>query len=391
MTPPAEAAADEARLDAVVRVLAVAVLACLACSWRLWLSTRRYPLVPLLGLVPPFPWPFDAVVLAAFAGLLVAVVLRPRSRGLLAAVGAGFALLFAQDRSRMWPSFYEFFLLVLVLLSRRPAGGPDEPRRLLAGLQFVVAAVYFWGGVQKLTPEFFHGEFPWFVAPLAARVPAVEPWLPGLAVVAAVGEALCGVGLLTRFRGLALGELLVMHAVIGVCIGPLRDGWNVAAWLWSLASAVLAWLLFRGPPGFRWSALFAAPLRNSLPQLAAVVLVGILPVLDNLNRWDSALSFNVYTGNVSRARILLSPEAATRLPAELAAHVSLENGRAVLDLDAWAMRQFNAGVYPARPVFAALLAVVCGEVADPSVRMVVVEKSGWGIPRSTLLHTCGER
>ena len=50
------ATADEqGRLELVVRALAVSVLACLAFSWKLWLSSRLYPLTPAFGLVPPFP------------------------------------------------------------------------------------------------------------------------------------------------------------------------------------------------------------------------------------------------------------------------------------------------------------------------------------------------
>jgi hypothetical protein len=384
-------ASDEERLRLVVRALAASILACLAFSGKLWLSARLYPLVPVLGVVPPFPWPLDLFVLALLVGLLVGLVARPLSWPLAAAVVGLFALLFAQDQSRLWPSFYQFFLLLLLLLAHRPGGGEPAAARTLHGMRFVLAAVYFWGGVQKLTPHFFREEFPWFVRPLTDLLPGPVPWLPVLGLAAAVGEALLGIGLLTRrFRRIALGEALLMHAVILVCIGPLRGDWNDSAWIWSLATAGLAWLLFRAAEPFRLATMFAASRAANVAPAVVVVLAGILPVLDNFNRWDSALSFNVYTGNTRVGHVVMPPGSAARLPREIAAHALSVGEMEVLDLNAWAMQEFNAGTYPADRVFRALLADICGRLGEPTVELVVVEKASWLAPKTPRRETCCE-
>lgn len=383
---------EQARLPVVVRVVAVSVLACLACSWRLWLSARLYPLAPAFGIVPRFPWPLDALVLAVLVGLLVGLVARPLSRPLGAGVVILLAILFAQDQSRLWPSFYEFFLLLLMLLAHRRGGGEAEAARTLDGMRFVVAAAYAWGGIQKLTPHFFHEEFPWFVRPLTDLLPAPVPGLPALGAAAAVCEALFGIGLLTRrFRRIALCEALAMHAVILVCIGPLRGNWNDAAWVWSLATAALAWLLFWSAPPFSFRTMLAAAPPHGLPQAVAVVLVGLMPLLNNVNRWDSALSFNVYTGNVSAAHVVMPAGSAARLPREIATHVLAADDREVLALNDWSMAEFNAGVYPEERIFRALLAEICGRLPEPSARLVLVEKAGWFFPKRTRVLECGER
>jgi hypothetical protein len=384
-------ASDEERLRLVVRALAASILACLAFSGKLWLSARLYPLVPVLGVVPPFPWPLDLFVLALLVGLLVGLVARPLSWPLAAAVVGLFALLFAQDQSRLWPSFYQFFLLLLLLLAHRPGGGEPAAARTLHGMRFVLAAVYFWGGVQKLTPHFFREEFPWFVRPLTDLLPGPVPWLPVLGLAAAVGEALLGIGLLTRrFRRIALGEALLMHAVILVCIGPLRGDWNDSAWIWSLATAGLAWLLFRAAEPFRLATMFAASRAANVAPAVVVELAGILPVLDNFNRWDSALSFNVYTGNTRVGHVVMPPGSAARLPREIAAHALSVGEMEVLDLNAWAMQEFNAGTYPADRVFRALLADICGRLGEPTVELVVVEKASWLAPKTPRRETCCE-
>jgi hypothetical protein len=382
---------EEKRLATVARTLAVAIVLCLGFSWRLWISTRLYPLVPVLGLVPRFPWPLDVAVLGLLVGLLAALVFRPLSQPIAGAAAGVFAVLFFQDQSRLWPSFYLFFFLLLLLVSHQ-RGGEAAASRTLAGMRFAVAMAYFWGGVQKLTPHFFWEEFPWFVKPLTDLVPVPILGLAVIAVLAAVGEVLFGLGLLTkRFRAVALYEGLAMHALILICIGPLRGNWNDSAWIWAQTMAVLLVLLFYAAPPFRFAVMFdGAPARN-LVQAAVAVFLGILPVLGNLNSWDSALSFNIYSGNVSRAHVIMHADDAATLPPELSAHVTVQGAWAVFDPNAWSMQQFNAGVYPEERIFRAILSVVCEKLPSHSARLVIEEKAIWFSPKATHIHACGDQ
>lgn len=377
-------ASDELRLAAMARLVAGSMLLCMAFSGRLWLSTRLYPLTPLFGLVPPFPWPLDAAVLGLVVGLLLAIIARPLVRMPVALLAVLLAVLFAQDQSRLWPSFYACFLLVILLAGHDRSGGDVAAGRTLAGMRLTLAAIYFWGGVQKLTPHFFYEEFPWFIRPLTDLLPVPEPWIPGLGIAAAVFEMAFAIGLLTRrFRGIALGEAMLMHAVILVCIGPLRGHWNDSAWIWSLTMAAQAWLLFFAARPFEPTKMFAAPPARSLPRLAVAVLAGIMPSFHTVGLWDAAISFNVYTGNVNTASIVMLKEAADRLPAELQPHVVRQDRSAMLDLGGWSQSLFSAGVYPEIRVFRRLFEVVTKDLPPESARLVVVERATWLSPKAS--------
>ncbi|MEM1304795.1 MAG: hypothetical protein AAGG46_07850, partial [Planctomycetota bacterium] len=227
------------RLALFTRVLAGSTLFCLAFCWRLWLTRPVYPLVPVGGLIPAFPHPFDRLALAAFVGLLIAVMVRPRWRAGVWLLLAAFTLFFLQDQNRAWPSFYQFFVLFLLLANDGGAEDEDSAGRVLAAMRFVLGAIYFWAGVAKLNPHFFHEEFPWFLEPLADRLPLEASWLTAVAPLAAVLEVLIGVGLLTkRFRPPAVIAALAMHTLILLCIGPLRGGWSNSSWAWGMAVAV---------------------------------------------------------------------------------------------------------------------------------------------------------
>jgi hypothetical protein len=383
-------ASPEQRLAAIVRVVAAGMLLCMAFSGSLWLSTRLYPLTPAFGLVPPFPWPLDALVAAVLAGLLCVVVIRPLAWPPVAAVVVVLAVLFAQDQSRLWPSFFTFFLLFVLAAGHDRHGGPTAAERTLTGMRFAVAAIYFWGGVHKLTPHFFTEEFPWFIEPLTGMLPIPAGWLPGLGVAAAIFEVTFAIGLFTRrFRRFALWEALAMHAVVFVCIGPIRGHWNDSAWAWSLSMAAVVWVLFHAAAPFDAALMLAGPIKRLAPQAAVAVLVGIMPLLNGVNRWDSALSFNVYTGNQSSAVVVLRPDAVDSLPPEVAAHVTRGDVSAVLDLNAWSMGEFNAGVYPEGRVFRRLFAQICNWVGPNAAQMVVVEKATWFTPKATTIQECG--
>lgn len=136
--------------------------------------------------------------------------------------------------------------------------------------------------------------------------------------------------------------------------------------------------------------MFGAPRLYNLPQALALLLIGILPVLNDVNRWESALSFNVYTGNVTHGQIRMHPEAAPRLPAELSPFVTEREGWAVLDLNAWTMHEFTANPYPEKRVFKAVLGTICSHLPDKSVHLFLTEKSGWFFPKSVHQYGCGE-
>jgi hypothetical protein len=258
-------------------------------------------------------------------------------------------------------------------------------------MQFILAAVYFWGGFQKLNTHFFNEEFPWFLRPMTDLLPFEIPYLPVLGLFAAVFELLFGIGLLTRrFRTFALYDAMLMHALIFVCIGPIRNNWNDSAWIWSAATAALVWVLFYKAPPFEFKKMWDASSLYNVPQALALLFIGILPVLNNVNLWDSALSFNVYTGNVTYAQIGVKPAAAPHLPAELSPFVTERNGWAVLDLNAWTIHEFNANPYPEKRIFKAVLGTICSQVPEKSVQLFLREKSGWFFPKSSRLYGCGE-
>src|SRR5262249_38763884 len=154
-----DAAAPD-RAAALTRVLAVALLAGFLLSPKLWLSARTYPLAPVIDSLA-LPPPLDALLFGAACLLLVALAERPRPRRLLTAFLVLAAVLALGDQSRWQPWFYQYLAMLGALTLA--AWKPDSPRAREAALavcRLVVAATYFWSGVQKMNATFLSEVYP---------------------------------------------------------------------------------------------------------------------------------------------------------------------------------------------------------------------------------------
>jgi hypothetical protein len=348
-------------------VVALAFLAGVVLSPRLWLSSRSFPLVPPLGWFPPVPPPLDWAWFAALLLLLVAIVLFPHARRLLVAFLVLMVLYCLGDQTRWQPWVYEY-LVLLAVLACGPRDPQDSARRnaCLNACRLVVAATYFWSGVAKLNVSFATEVFPWLMQPLLPEwvCYSLAGYQPP------VVEIGLGVGLLLGpLRKVAVCLAVMMHVVILVCLGPLGHNWNSVVWPWNVASAVLVVLLF-------WRCR-AAPLAILWPPnfpVARVVLLlfGVLPSLNVVDYWDHYLSMSLYSGNIPDAELSLGADAAARLPEHVQPLVTEgDDGRHRLDLDGWCIQELNVPAYPQHRFYLALARRVA-DLVGPDADVVLV-------------------
>jgi len=130
-------------------------------------------------------------------------------------------------------------------------------------------------------------------------------------------EIAIGVGVwLGCLRRGTLAMVILLHGVSLVLLGPLGHNVNLVVWPWNLAMIGLMWQLF--PPGKDAASFPAAwwSLRRAPGALVVLTLFCLLPVLSFWGRWDSYLSFALYSANTARADIYLSEYFRDLLPAE---------------------------------------------------------------------------
>ena len=319
---------------------------------KLWVSTREYPLVPLLDLVPPLPYPLDYVLFGLFVVLLVGILLfRGRLAGAFAAGALVLAtLLVLQDQGRLQPWFYQyFFMLAAVGLSGL---GRLSTEGALNACRLVVAFTYIWSGLQKAQASFAANVYPWLMEPLFSHLPPeAASALEHGAIAIPIMEVTIGLGLLVRpLRNPAVVAAILMHAFILFSLGPWGHDWNSVVWPWNVAMVAFVLILFwRAPdnPSF----LAVVKPGGSAFRVVLLVLFAFMPVLNFVGVWDSYLSASLYSGSTEEAYVYTSDGSSRTF------------GTSIFDE---AMNEMNVPAYPEERVYKRVFAEMWCE--NPSSR-----------------------
>ncbi len=359
--------------------LKAAVLATLAVQFAmsspLWIGPRSYPLTPIFDGLPPLPTAAGYALYAAFFVLAAAAVVASRPQRFLGALVAVLAvfILFDQTRLQAWIFQLGFLAATLALFSWRgdDVAGRD---RALNTARLIIVATYVYSGLQKLNANFVASDFPWIAEPITNLFPQAAGAVHALGMAAPFLQVGFGLGLLTRrFRRISLILAVAMHAFILAMLGPLGQDWNAIIWPWTIAMAVFDILLFGGRPDVT-PAQILWPGRRFFPA-AVLVIFGVLPALSFINRWDSALSAALYSGNVTDAVIYVNDAGRAALPAPIRrylVHTSADTN--VLNLQRWASEDLNVVPYSETRIFKRIARSVCAQLPDPADLMLEVHE-----------------
>jgi hypothetical protein len=348
--------------------LATGLLLSMIHSRRLWLTSPRfYPTVPVFGFLPAIPFPLDFALFALMLVLIVPLAFAKRLSSYVAAFLILTALLVLWDQSRLQPWFYQYavMLAALGIGARRGLEG-DARVYALNACRLVVAAVYFWGGIQKLNYTFVHETLPVVMQRYAGVWPGGFRLLTetpaGLFI--PLVEVLVGVGLLTRrFRGAAVVGALLTHLVVLLLYVPFWR--NKVIWPWNAAMMAFVITLFWRDKSF--SARDVLLDRRRVSHALVFTLFVVMPCFGLFGLWDAYLSASLYSGNTSSATFRMSESVCRRLPqrSQRAAEV-LENGECTLHANRWSYAEMSVPFYPEPRIYRALAARLCAEATVPS-------------------------
>jgi hypothetical protein len=285
--------------------------------------------------------------------------------------------LILEDQSRLQPYIYVSLIVALGLLYHAVRGGE------LNALRTAVVFVYLWAGIQKLNVHYFRETFPWVFFS-----PRVTHWLLFLSghvrivAVMALASALLEVSAAAllfsrRWRHFGVLAVATIHAVALVLIGPIIGmGYAPVVWPWNFAMVAYAVILFWNYEG----SLF--PVRDPM-QAVAIMLFGLLPILNLFSLWDDYLSFHAFSGATMNAYLQIPQGKETELP--LAAQRVLSGNR--VEFASWSMSDTRASAYPAARVYRYIFRETCKTA--PDAELVIVSKPAWPSGRTTkTLETC---
>ncbi|MBC8144797.1 MAG: HTTM domain-containing protein [bacterium] len=355
-------------------VVATGLAATIALTYRLWISSRDFPLTPVVDSLPAIPSPYDHIlVVVLLIGLIGAAALRnPRPAIVIAIIVA--IVLCLLDQSRWQPYFVQFMAMIaalaLVPWRRVKELTPERVHWALAPARLLLVFTYVFAGLQKMNYDFAEWLFLWFLGPFLRNVgigtDGIDPTLISIiAFVAAAFELTCGLLLVfARTRVAGLIGLTALHVLIMIAIGPFGHNDNLAVWPWNIAQIAILWiLLFKIDPdvptlprffsGQWWNSLFgggawiAPTIGQRTATMAALVLFGVLPVFGFFGMWDSYLSFALYSGNTYDALFLVDPADVAKMPGSARRAVRSDG---TLDPFAWSLDDTHTTMYPEKRI-----------------------------------------
>lgn len=345
--------------------LALCFLGSLTLSYRLWTAERDYPPVPVLDGLPQPPAPVGVLLFGVMAAALLGAAVLPRPKPALAAVLGIGTVWAALDQSRWQPYFAFYMVGVLCLwLAARAEADPQRrhvPARYLAPFQLLVGCMYVWSGLHKLNRHYVDTDFLLTAKPLLGWLGIAPAAVPaGLVTVLALLSAVLelGFGVLLwapKLRRAGVVGLTATHLFVLTMIGPLGADYNRVVWPWNVAAVAALWLLFwpegtGTQPGRVLRAWLAPadprgrggpPVPRGLAWTCGAVLLlfGVLPALSLVERWDAALSWQMYAGKERIAVLFHEGDPRAALPP---AGAAAARAAGQVNLGAWSMAELHA-------------------------------------------------
>ncbi|MBN8693693.1 MAG: hypothetical protein J0L69_10885 [Bacteroidetes bacterium] len=320
-------------------------------SHNLWAGQRWFPTCSLIQDFYVAP-PYDYILFGLEIVLLLLLLIAPQTRLYIFLVLVLHIVWILLDQNRLQPWFYIYSIMLLVLFFYNwRIDNVNNYYSFFIILQICLAAVYVYSGLQKLNPAFIQETYPWFIKPLQAVFSERQMIsLNKTGYVIPFYEIALGLMLLIKpIRYIAIPMTICLHLAIVILMGPLGNNYNSVVWPWNIFMILLVILLFSGKTTERY---FAISHLFKLPVFYLVlVLFWIMPAFNLFNKWETYLSFSLYSGNNHDGKIILSNKAYENLPLYIKHYVKRESDIYILYPKRWCLEELNAPMYPERRIF----------------------------------------
>ncbi len=349
----------------IIRLVVAGFLAGMALSYPLWTTFREFPSVPLIGFSPAVLFPFDVIFILLLAIGLIWLIIK--QNGLILWITVGLALVvFTADQLRWQPWAFLYFIM-LIILGLGMQRGRRNPETLNT-LRLMLVCVYFYSGIVKINTYFFaygvYSFFPWMYAILPGFT---HSFLPVLNVFIIIAEILLAAGLVfntTREKSAKL--LMLMHFGIAFFI-VLVNKWNPVIFPWNMVMISLLYILFirnseAKPLEIFWN-------NGNLSHIVVILLLGVLPALSLVDKWDKYLSSHLYSFTTDNAIVEFDPDATLPEDVIWQPYVNRTDSTQTLNIFRWSMASLKAPVYPESRIFRSITDEICAVAREDIIQI----------------------
>ena len=343
-----------------LQIIIYSMITCMAVSSALWVPLHRsFPVIPFfenLNLLPL--WIHYLFTVTAVLALLLCSFQKTNRKAALRIflVAIVFSMLMDQLRWQPWVYHLTWMLLAFIIYP------PNEEKKVLNWIRWILALIYIWSGLQKLNISFIQINFPWMLEPFF--VPETDSGLWILYILGAGATLLelgLGIGLLIqKTQRISAYLLIVMHLLIIVVVSPLGHSTNYAIIPWNICFSVLLWLLFIKSKSKPFDPL--GSLKSSHSVKLVVLFFGLFPVLSIWGYWPKFFSAALYSGNTISGELYLSDQFLSTLPEDVREKANPDNNG--LTLNQWTTKEITTAIYPNKDYMIRVFKKLCGQAEN---------------------------
>ena len=338
--------------DNILRyVLIISFLACMAMANKLWLGSSR--LIPEVALVNADFLASNALQYALVGILVLSLLFSFLNRYYTYCIGIAascFFLLVLDDITRLQSYYYQFMAMLVLLASMHKK---STSQKILV-MYVLMAGIYFHSGLSKWNDNFVHFVFPNML--YAFQYISLETWLEFSLKETAYSIpileiTLAALILIPSTRKAGLITAIVLHLAILYVIGPFGLNWNSIVWIWNIAMIAFNVILYLQHEKTKGKVVKPFKL---IGFWIALLLFGLLPLLNLIDKWDNYLSFNLYTGTTPNVQLHI--DQASQL--ENIPLFCIEQDT-FIDLNVWALQDIQTAIYAEKWVFDHISKQIC--------------------------------
>jgi len=317
-------------------------------SWKLWVATRVFPLVPLFDITEKLPDCIHLLLLIISLTLLAVLIIKPQNNKYLLFIIITvefFSCLLDQNRWQPWEYQY-LFTFFIIAVNRRKI---DVVKYAFI---FLLVSMYIYSGLHKLNTGFLRNI--WSAMILSAYMKASPQFIHNTIVfhsgyLLGIIECAAGIGLLfSRTKRSSAKLLIIMHLFNLLFLGPLGLHYNKIIWPWNIVMIIYLYILFIPEQATHVSFSHFRQLSKGYNWLV-LLCWGVLPALSFGGYWDQYLSSNLYSGDLYYMAICVNDTTALKQARPYFSKKDTQHlcdGANILFIQNWAMAEMGAPPYP---------------------------------------------
>ena len=355
----------------ITRVVCFSWLLAKIISWKVWLASRLFPVIP------PFDFLFapPAVHVIFFIlslSCIAALAIFPANKFLQGGVIIIELLSCSLDQNR-WQSWeYQYIFIVLALLINR-----RNERNALSTIAFIFISGYFFSGLSKMNAGFSGYLQRELVSLGIFKVKDSYGYnllLYHIGYLLGLIEMLLGIGLVFKQTvKVAAIFLICMHLSILALTGPFGINYNLIIWPWNIAMIFCIGVLFmRGEP-LIISFYFLKVAFNKI----FILFVGVLPFFNFFGYWDYFLSSSLYSYKPPDMYICIHDIGKNKALIPFTNSKQnifiCDSNSTLLNVLAWSMKEMNVPAYPEIRVYKKIKQQLLSSYPDMTATFIIYE------------------